>query len=178
MKELIDLQRALHIPKDKEGQHYNYRTVDGILSAVKKEAPENIFIIMTDDMVNIGEKNYTKSTATIYNGESSLSASSFAREAVKLGSQSEPQISGSCSTYARKKALEGLLALDDNESDPDSPLLSSKSGATGDERFQLEENAKAAIEMSKWPEAKRKALIQGIKKHTDDFLRNIINGKV
>ncbi len=178
MKELIDLQRALHIPKDKEGQHYNYRTVDGILSAVKKEAPENVYIIMTDEMVNVGEKNYTKATATIFNGEASLSATSFAREAVKLGSQSEPQISGSCSTYARKKALEGLLALDDNESDPDSPLLGSKSGTSGDNRYKLEENAKAAIEIAKWPDAKKKALTQGIKKHSDDFLRNIINGKV
>lgn len=179
MKELIDLQKALRVPKDQEGHNYTYRTLDGIQAAVKKEAPENVFIILSDDMVCIGDKNYMKATATIFNGKESLFASSFAREPEKLGSQSTPQISGSCSTYARKKALEGLLALDDNDDDPDNPLIKIKEdSANKDERFQLEENANAAIEMSKWAEAKKKALKQGIKKHSDDFLRNIINGKV
>lgn len=178
MKELIELQRALHVPKTEEGQHYNYRTVDGILSAVKKEAPDNVYIILTDDMIALGDKNYTKATATIYNGETSLFACAFAREATKLGSQSEPQISGSCSTYARKKALEGLLALDDNESDPDSPLLKADAKTGTSERSTLEEQALSAIASSQWPDAKKKAIKAGMKKHTDDFLRNVINGKV
>lgn len=179
MKELIDLQKALRVPKDQEGHNYNYRTVDGILAAVKKEAPKNVFIILTDDVVCVGEKNYIKSTATIYNGTDSLCASSSAREPDKLGSQSTPQISGSCSTYARKKALEGLLALDDNDDDPDNPLIKAKEDSNNkDDRFKLEENAKAAIEMSDMPDAKKKALKAGMPKHTDDFLRLIINGKV
>lgn len=118
MKELIDLQRVLNIPKDQKGHNYDYRKVDDILSAVKKEAPDNVYLVMTDDIVNVGDFNYIKSTVTIYNGKESVSASSAAREG-KLASQSDPQISGSCSTYARKKALEGLFALDDNN-DPDS----------------------------------------------------------
>jgi hypothetical protein len=179
VKELIDLQKALRVPKDQEGHNYNYRTLDGIQAAVKKEAPENVFVILTDEMVCVGDKNYMKATATIFNGKESLCASSLAREPDKLGSQSTPQISGSCSTYARKKALEGLLALDDGESDPDNPNIQIKEETSNkDERFSLEETANAAIENSKWPEAKKKALKLGIKKHSDDFLRNIINGKV
>jgi hypothetical protein len=119
MKELIDLQRTLHVPKDKDGydKKYKYRKADDILEAVKKHAPANVYVIMTDDIVSVGAFNYMKGTATIYNGTESISASSFAKEG-KLAAQSDPQISGSCSTYARKKALEGLFMLDDGN-DPD-----------------------------------------------------------
>jgi hypothetical protein len=181
MKELIALQKALHVPKDEEGHNYTYRTVDSILSAVKKVAKEmnfNVYIILTDDVVCVGDKNYMKSIATIYNGETSVSASSSAREPDKIGSQQLPQISGSCSTYARKKALEGLLALDDYD-DPDNPLTKIKAESEEkDERFMLIENAKAAVKMATWAEAKKKAILLGMDKHSDDFLRNIINGKV
>lgn len=118
MKELILIQNELHVTKDRKGHNYDYRKVDDILSAVKKIAPENVYVIMSDDIVCVGGHNYMKATATIYNADSSCSASAFAKEG-KLGSQSDPQISGSCSTYARKKALEGLFALDNDEFDPD-----------------------------------------------------------
>jgi hypothetical protein len=180
MKELIELQKALHVPKDQEGHNYFYRTVDAILKAAKEASPENVYILLSDEVEYKGDRHYIKSTATIYNGESSLSVSSPVREPDKLGSQSAPQISGSCVTYARKKALEGLLLLDnDNENDPDNPLVWAKEKqANNDERFTLVENAKAAIHSSKMPEPKKKALLLGMPKHNDDFLRMIINGKV
>ncbi len=126
MKELISLQRVLNVPKDQEGHKYNYRTVDGILIAVKKEAPDNVFLILSDEMVNLGDRYYTKSTATIYNGSENIACSALAREPENLPGQSTPQVSGSCSTYARKKALEGLFALNDGSDDPDDPLVNTK----------------------------------------------------
>jgi len=123
MKELIEIQKALHVPKDQAPKNnmYNYRKVDDIIRAVKKIAPDNIFIILSDELVELAGNVYTKGTATISNGKESASASSYAKEG-NLPGQSSPQISGSCSTYARKKALEGLLALDDGN-DPDANPL-------------------------------------------------------
>lgn len=133
MKELIELQRLLHVPKDKEGHKYKYRKVDDILKAVKEIAPDNVFITLSDKVINVGNFNYIESTATINNGKESISTSSSAKEG-QLPGQVDPQISGSCSTYARKKALDGLFALDDSDDDPDSikpnsikPNINSKS---------------------------------------------------
>ncbi len=119
MKELIAIQRALHVPKDQEQQHYKYRTLPSILEAFKKIAPDNVYLLLDDEVVFIGNQLYTKATASLYNGDSSVSVSAYAREPDKIGSQSSPQISGSCSTYARKLALVGLLGIDDGSVDPD-----------------------------------------------------------
>ncbi len=118
MKELIEIQRAMHVPKDKKGHKYDYRKVDDILKSFKENSSDNVFLNLSDDVVSVGANIYTKATATISNGDLSVSACAFAKEG-PLPGQSDPQISGSCSTYARKKALEGLFALDDGEGDPD-----------------------------------------------------------
>lgn len=126
MKELIELQKHLTVKKDQSPKNnmYKYRKVDDILRAVRESGIENIYIVLSDELVELAGNVYTKGTATIYNGEMSVSASSYAKEG-NLPGQSDPQISGSCSTYARKKALEGLLALDDGN-DPDGNPLPDK----------------------------------------------------
>jgi len=130
MKELIELQNKLRVGKDQAPSNnmYKYRKVDDILKAVKACEIPNIFIILSDELVERCGSVYTKGTATISNGEQSESASSYAKEG-KLPGQSDPQISGSCSTYARKKALEGLLALDDGN-DPDGNPLPKQTNKT------------------------------------------------
>jgi hypothetical protein len=121
MKELIAIQKALHVPKDQRGHNYKYRKVDDIISEVKRIAPDNVYLVLSDDIINIGDRNYIKSTATIFNGQMSIHATGCAWEPDKLPGQVSPQITGSCATYARKKALDGLFALDDTEDDdPDS----------------------------------------------------------
>ena len=123
MKELIEIQKKLHVPKGQapENKRYNYRKIDDIIRAVKKIAPDNVYIILTDDLVELGGNVYTKGIATISNGKESVSASAYAKEG-SLPGQSDPQISGSCSTYERKKALEGLLSLDDGNDPDGNPL--------------------------------------------------------
>ena len=126
MKELIELQKHLRVGKDQSpsNNRYKYRKVDDILRAVRGSGIENIFIVLSDELFELNGSVYTKGTATLHNGESSISASAYAKEG-QLPGQSDPQISGSCSTYARKKALEGLLALDDGN-DPDGNPLPEK----------------------------------------------------
>lgn len=156
MKELIELQRSLHVPKDKEGHKYMYRKVDDILKAVKEIAPDNVLVTLSDKVINVGNFNYIESTATIYNGKESISTSSSAKEG-QLSGQVDPQISGSCSTYARKKALDGLFALDNSDDDPDG--INPKNGRGNDdlvlasiEQKQLLERCVVMLEKSGMPD--------------------------
>lgn len=120
MKELIQIQKDLIVPKGRTGQHNtHHRHVDDIMLAVKPLLIiNNCTLTLTDEMVSVGDRVYLKATAKLSNGEEFIESSSYAREPITLGSMSDPQITGSCSSYARKYALGGLLLIDDN-ADPD-----------------------------------------------------------
>ena len=94
---------------------YGYRSAETILEAVKPLLKETICtIIVSDDILMVGDRFYVKATATIKNEKGEVeSATSFAREALTKKGQDESQITGAASSYARKYALCGLLAIDD-----------------------------------------------------------------
>lgn len=122
MKELIEIQSKLSVVKDqsKSGIQFKYRTAELILEKVKPLLKaEGMLLTLTDSVVQVGSDNYIKSTATVYKDDKSISCDGWAKEPIKLMSMSAPQITGSCSSYARKTALGGLFAIDDNK-DPDS----------------------------------------------------------
>lgn len=122
MKELIDIQNELKVLKDqsKPGIQFKYRTCDQIFQEVKPLCKKHgVLLTVSDEAVCIGERYYIKSTATVMKDGVTIEASGFAREPEKLMSMSFPQITGSCSSYARKGAMGGLFNLDDNQ-DPDS----------------------------------------------------------
>lgn len=117
MKELNKIQVELKANKDLFNQFggYGYRSAETILEAVKPILKEtNCTIIVSDDIQMVGERIYVKATATIKNekGESEA-AVSFAREALTKKGMDESQVTGAASSYARKYALCGLLAIDD-----------------------------------------------------------------
>ena len=123
MKDLIEIQTKLKAPKRNEakGQNgrviYKYRSSEDILEAVKGLLKElKCTITITDDVVLVGNRIYIKATATITNekGESQ-STSAFAREPEQLASMNQAQVTGATSSYARKYALNGLLAIDDTK---------------------------------------------------------------
>lgn len=124
MKELIKIQSTLKSPKDKRNDFgkYNYRTAEGILEAVKPLLLENgCFIYLSDSLLEIGGKVYLQATATIQNDKSEkISVTAYAREEENKKGMSSEQMTGSASSYARKYALNGLLAIDSSELDPDS----------------------------------------------------------
>lgn len=70
---------------------------------------------------------YVKATATLSDGAvwandkgvETVTASAYAREAENKKGMDEAQVTGAASSYARKYALNGLLAIDDGK-DPDS----------------------------------------------------------
>ena len=119
---LLAIQQGIKAPKDKKGYGYEYRTADGIMQAAKPLLKENgVICILSDQAVSIGNRYYVESTARLIDIATGdvIEAKGTAVEPDKLASMAPPQITGTASTYARKRALEGLFLLD-NEKDVDS----------------------------------------------------------
>lgn len=118
---LVKIQHELKAPKDQHNGfgNYNYRSLENILESVKPLLAEaGLSIILSDEMVEVGGKVYVKATATISDGKVSISNTAYAREDESKKGMSDPQITGACSSYARKYAVQGIFAIDDSK-DPD-----------------------------------------------------------
>lgn len=113
---LAEIQRTLNAPKGQFNKFggYKYRSCEDILMAVKPLL-RGLSLVIEDDIVLIGERFYVKATATLTDGETSVHASAYAREAATKKGMDESQITGATSSYARKYALNGLLLIDDNK---------------------------------------------------------------
>jgi len=121
--ELARIQQGLKAPKNlfnKFGQYY-YRNAEGILEAVKPML-NGLAIIINDEPVLIGERFYIKATVTLTDGSESVSAVAYAREDETKKGMDGCQITGACSSYARKYALNALLMIDDNKDSDDDQL--------------------------------------------------------
>lgn len=118
MKELITIQSELKAPKTQVNNFggYKYRKAEDILEAVKPLlAKQKCTLTITDDIVMVGNRIYVKATATIKNEKGDVETSTgWAREEETKKGMDASQITGASSSYARKYALNGLLAIDDN----------------------------------------------------------------
>lgn len=118
MKELISIQSELKAPKTQYNKFggYKYRKAEDILEAVKPLlAKQKCTLIITDDIVMVGSRIYVKATATIKNEKGEYETSTgWAREEETKKGMDGSQITGASSSYARKYALNGLFAIDDN----------------------------------------------------------------
>ena len=118
MKELIAIQSELKAPKTQVNRFggYKYRKAEDILEAVKPLlAKQKCTLIITDDIVLVGNRIYVKATATIKNEKGEFETSTgWAREEETKKGMDASQITGASSSYARKYALNGLFAIDDN----------------------------------------------------------------
>ena len=117
-----EIQQTLKSPKDSWNKFgkYNYRTCSAILEAVKPLLGPATLIV-SDELVLIGERYYIKATATYTNKDEgeTFTATAYAREPLDKKGMDEAQLTGTSSTYARKAALSGLFAIDDSSNDPD-----------------------------------------------------------
>lgn len=120
-KKLISIQEELKVPKDKYsefGQH-PYRSAEDIFNKFKEVNKNyNLLLTVTDEIIYIGNRFYIKATAKITDGENIIENVAYAREQETHNKMSVSQLSGSCSSYARKYAMGGLFCVD-NEKDPD-----------------------------------------------------------
>ncbi|WP_337475395.1 ERF family protein [Mitsuokella jalaludinii] len=134
---LMAVQAELKAPK---GQHnsfgkYDYRSAEDIIEAVKPLLKDNgLFLNMSDDIVLIGDRYYVKATVKVVDvvtGES-VQTSALAREAAQKKGMDESQVTGTASSYARKYALNGLFAIDDNrDADTDEYARQTSQSAAG-----------------------------------------------
>lgn len=118
MKELITIQSTLKAPKSQFNTfgNYKYRKVEDILEAVKPIMSNlGCTLVMTDDIEMVGNRIYVKATATLKNSKGEIEITTgYAREEETKKGMDGSQITGATSSYARKYALNGLFAIDDN----------------------------------------------------------------
>lgn len=125
---LFAVQQALKAPKDQFNSFgkYNYRSCESVLEALKPLLAINqMTLTLSDSVREIGGRIYIEATATandIETGES-YSVTAFAREEETKKGMDASQVTGASSSYARKYALNGLFAIDDNK-DSDATNLS------------------------------------------------------
>ena len=115
---LAKVQSELKAPKNQRNNfgNYNYRSCEDIVESVKPLlAKQGLALVITDDIALVGERYYVKATATITDGENEITTTAFAREPLDKKGMDESQITGASSSYARKYALNGLLAIDDTK---------------------------------------------------------------
>ena len=121
---LLEVQEQLKVPKAQwnDFSKFYYRNMDDILQALKPLLKEHkLLLYMTDGVKEISGKNYIEATVTLIDAETGdkISVNGYAREAEKKTGMDDAQITGTCSSYARKYALAGLFCLDNDGNDPD-----------------------------------------------------------
>ena len=119
-KKLMNIQTKLKAPKSQRNNfgNYNYRSCEDILEAVKPLLDEfKVALTIKDEIVLIGERYYIKATATLIDIDTGdmTETSAYARESAEKRGMDASQVTGATSSYARKYALNGLFAIDDNK---------------------------------------------------------------
>lgn len=118
VEKLLKLQIELETPKMRENNFggYLFRSAEDILESCKAlQSQEKVIITLSDELVLVGDRFYIKATAVISDGEAEIKAVAYAREPEVKKGYDPSQITGAASSYARKYALCGLLAIDNNK---------------------------------------------------------------
>ena len=167
-EKLLKIQNELKAPKGQFNDFgkYKYRSAEDILEAVKPICKDNqIVLTLSDDVLFVGDRYYIKATATLVDVESgeSTEVTAFAREEDTKKGMDASQITGSCSSYARKYALNGLFCIDDTK-DADT----NEQHDVVAEASKKETKAKAKVEKENDPQITRDKV---------EILTGVIRGK-
>ena len=119
-EKLMTVQTKLRAPKGQYNSFgkYSYRSCEDILEALKPLLGEvGAIVNVTDEIKLIGDRYYVEATASFIDTETGerMIAKASAREAETKKGMDDSQVTGSVSSYARKYALNGLFAIDDNK---------------------------------------------------------------
>lgn len=117
---LQHIQMELKAPKNQKNTFggYQYRNLESILENVKPLLDKyKAVLTITDDIITVSERVYVKAIATLTSVEDgdNITVSAYAREDVAKKGMDLSQLTGSCSSYARKYALNGLFCIDDTK---------------------------------------------------------------
>lgn len=111
---------------------YNYRSAEDILAEAKKICCKHrTTLILTDDIKVAEARYYVVANAILMDWDSHITVevTAMAREEEHKKGMDASQVTGSCSSYARKYALNGLFNLDDTKD------------ADTDEQYEAVQNA-------------------------------------
>lgn len=119
-EKLCKIQGELKAPK---GQYngfgkYKYRSCEDILEALKPLLTKyEMNINISDNIMQVGDRYYIQALVKITDVKTneSVSSTAFAREEEHKKGMDASQVTGAASSYARKYALNGLLAIDDTK---------------------------------------------------------------
>ena len=116
---LMNIQQKLKAPKGQYNDYgkYYYRSCEDILEAVKPHLEEEkVILLVTDNILEVSGRFYVEATAKLVDIESgeTICNTAYAREEETKKGMDASQITGSCSSYARKYAMNGLFLIDDN----------------------------------------------------------------
>lgn len=141
MKRLITIQQGLRVSKDKSGDggRFKFRSAEDIFEKVKPFLAETqTAVVVTDELTEVGGRCAIKATASLIgdggviasaNGWAVMDSHIVTSRDNRTGAEyskktmSNEQCTGSASSYARKYALCGLFAIDNDENDPDQPNI-------------------------------------------------------
>jgi len=135
-KKINELQTQIKVKKENKNNFggYNYRSFEDICAIVKQNL-NGLVLYVNDELIHEGDRFYIKATATITDGENSITNSSLAREEETKKGMDGAQVTGGASSYARKYALSGLLLLE-NEKDSDATNQHNKKYVNNTEKPQ------------------------------------------
>ena len=118
MSKLAEIQEAVKAPKNKNNNFgkYKYRNFEDICEAVKPVlAKYDADLTVSDSVENIGTRFYIVATATLAVDGKTYQAKGYAREGESKTGMDVAQLTGACSSYARKYALCALFLIDGSE---------------------------------------------------------------
>lgn len=118
-EKLNKIQLELKAPKNKRNNFggYDYRDLSGILESVKPLLKKyKCAIMISDNVVTKEDRTYIEAVAILVDCEdgSMCQCKGYAREQDSKKGMDDAQLTGACSSYARKYACNGLFAIDDS----------------------------------------------------------------
>lgn len=154
-EKLLNIQHELKAPKNCRNTfgNYNYRSAEGILEALKPICFKYRAVLrMTDEIMEIGGKNFVKAIAELIDVEISnpsadtifaIGSQGWAQIPESKKGLDSAQIVGSSSSYARKYCLNALFCIDDQR---DSDALPPDKDAEKEEAMQKNQAKLDAME--------------------------------
>ena len=120
IEKLVKAQTEIKAPKNQWNAFgkYKYRNAEDIQESAKPILADlGLALTLSDTVVQVGERYYVQSSASVSDGIGELRVTAFAREDENRKGMTESQVTGCASSYARKYALGGLFLLDDTKDD-------------------------------------------------------------
>ncbi len=115
-RKLAWIQAGLSVPKDRRNAanpELEYRNIEDICAAAGPLLEDaGCALTFSEEIRDVGGKTYIAATATLSDEQGdTISCTSYAREDDVLPDMCGAQITGACTSYARKYAAAGLLAI-------------------------------------------------------------------